>query len=127
MPKKICNQANCHTLIPMSERYCPKHKRDVTAKKNKDYNKFKRNKSHQHFYNSTEWKKARTIAMQRTGGLCEECMKFDLVVKADVVDHIIPISQDFSKRLDQINLRPLCHSHHNKKTAQENSNKGGGI
>ena len=120
MAKKICNQINCHTLIDMKERYCPKHKRDVVSKTNSDYNRYKRNKPHQSFYNSKEWKQARTIAMQRTGGLCEECLTFDLITTADVVDHIIPISASYSRRLEQSNLMPLCHSHHNKKTALEN-------
>ena len=127
MPKKICNTPGCNNLIPMSERYCISHKIEKVASQNKNYNRFRRNKKHQVFYDSKEWKQARITAMQRTGGLCEECLKFDLVIKADVVDHIIPISKDFEKRLKQSNLMPLCHSHHNKKTAKENLQKGGRV
>ena len=119
MPKKICNQIGCNELINMSETHCSKHMKSVNTQRNRDYNRYKRNKKHDKFYQSSGWKVNRDIAMSRTGGLCEECMEFDMVTQADVVDHIISLDEDYSKRLDLDNLRPLCHSHHNKKTAED--------
>ena len=126
MPKKICNQLGCNTLIPMSERYCPAHKREAKRFTSEQYNKYKRNKSHQKFYSSREWKQVREAVMQEHGGLCVECMKLDLIIKADVVDHIIPLEKDYSKRLEISNLQPLCHSCHNRKTAQDKELYGEG-
>ena len=40
----------------------------------------------------------------------------DIIKIGDVVDHIIPIRMDWSKRLEPTNLQTLCHACHNKKT-----------
>jgi 5-methylcytosine-specific restriction protein A len=50
-----------------------------------------------------------------------------MTVDADVVDHIIPIEVDWSKRLDKSNLQPLCHSCHAKKTADDVREYGRGV
>ncbi|MFS1513957.1 HNH endonuclease [Chengkuizengella sp. SCS-71B] len=41
-----------------------------------------------------------------------------------MVDHITPIKEDWSLRLDLCNLQSLCHCCHNKKTAEEVSRRG---
>jgi 5-methylcytosine-specific restriction endonuclease McrA len=43
--------------------------------------------------------------------------------KGDVVDHIIELRDDFSKRLDVNNLQTLCYSCHNKKTKIEKAKR----
>lgn len=40
-------------------------------------------------------------------------------VVADVVHHIIPVTVDWSLRLDYSNCQPLCHDCHNKQTAED--------
>lgn len=127
MPKKICNQINCHTLISMSERYCDEHKRDKVKETNVNYDRYKRNKEHSKFYNSSEWRELRRVVLERTGGLCVKCIEFDIVTKANVVDHIISVEKDYTKRLDITNLQPLCHSCHNKKTADDEASNGRGV
>jgi len=119
MPKKICNEISCNTLIPMSERYCAAHKRDNIQRRNSHYDKNFRNKKHQIFYSSSEWRKIRKIVMIKAGGLCASCMDMNIVTNADVVDHIVPITIDYTKRLEESNLQPLCHTCHNKKTADD--------
>lgn len=119
MPSKVCNQLGCNTLVPMSERYCAEHKRNVVAKKNDNYNKYRRNHKHQKFHNSKEWKALRKEVLEANGGLCFRCMQLDMITNADVVDHIIPLTKDYTKRLDITNLQPLCHSCHNRKTADD--------
>lgn len=130
MPKKICNAPGCHSLISMKERYCVAHKIDAannsTTKSQKRYKKYDtlfRNKDHKAFYNSKEWKELREFVLEKNGGLCLECSKRDILTKADVVDHIIPIEYDFTKRLDLSNLQPLCHTCHNRKTYIEQKQK----
>ncbi|PFK07818.1 HNH endonuclease, partial [Bacillus cereus] len=40
-----------------------------------------------------------------------------------VVDHIIPIRVDWSKRLEPMNLQTLCHACHNKNTKEDEKKK----
>lgn len=127
MPKKVCNQLGCNALVVMSERYCAAHKHDVAKFKNDNYNKYRRNQEHQKFHNSKEWKALRKVVLERSGGICLKCSQFDMIVKADVVDHIVPIAQDYSRRLDITNLQPLCHPCHNRKTAEDEALKGRGL
>jgi len=122
MAKKICNYPGCNELVEMKDRYCTAHrieKKEAVKQKNRRYDEKLRNKKHDKFYHSKAWKSVRDMAMKQTGGLCVECLKLGMTVKADVVDHIIPLEKDYSLRLNLTNLQPLCHSHHNKKTINE--------
>ncbi len=122
MAKKICNHPGCNEIVDMKERYCEAHKKqnkEVIKQKNRLYDKKIRNKKHDKFYHSKSWRATRDIAMRQAGGLCVECLKFGMMVKADVVDHILPLEKDYSKRLNLENLQPLCYTHHNKKTIKE--------
>ncbi len=107
MPSKVCNQAGCHALVPMSERYCEAHRREVIKHKNEVYDHNHRNREHDKFYHSKEWKTVREQVM------------IGIVNDANVVDHIITIEVDYEKRLDITNLQPLCHQHHALKTADD--------
>lgn len=130
MPKKVCNEQGCNTLIDISDRYCAKHKQDKKmqdAKRDKIYNATTRNQKHSNFYNSHLWRKVRKQVMNRTGGLCKQCLALDMNIKADVVDHIIPIEIDWNLRLRLDNLQPLCNVCHNKKTAQDKIKYGGRV
>lgn len=51
--------------------------------------------------------------------LCLFCEQEGKVVPAEVVDHIISISEDPSLRLVKSNLRSLCKRHHDSRTARE--------
>lgn len=72
------------------------------------------------FYRTSKWRKLRAWWKQHNP-LCVECIKEGRVKEMDVVDHIIPIKQDGGK-FDHDNLQSLCHSCHNRKTANENRN-----
>jgi 5-methylcytosine-specific restriction enzyme A len=74
-------------------------------------------KSHQKFYNSGVWRKLRAAFIQ-LNPICVQCEKNDLVVIADVVDHIVPLRKGGSA-LDEKNLQALCHVCHNKKSSSE--------
>ena len=43
----------------------------------------------------------------RRDGLCVQCRSNDIIKIGDVVDHIIPIRMDWSKRLEPTNLQTL--------------------
>ena len=64
------------------------------------------------FYNSTLWRKVSRI-YRTNNPLCEAS---ETPQPADVVDHIIPISQGGAK-YDNRNLMSLCHEKHNRKSA----------
>lgn len=113
MPKKICNHPACREIIKFSDRYCLKH--GVT--KDGNYSKFNRNKERDKFYHSKAWKTVRTQVMEDYNYLCQRCKDDDKIVTADVVDHIVEIS-DGGEDLDIDNLEPLCHYHHNTKTQE---------
>ena len=130
MPKKICNQVGCNTLISMQERYCAEHIKDKKVHDSmvaKRYNETLRNKKHERFYSSGQWKKVRTHIMSRYGGLCRSCAEFDMDVRADVVDHIVPIEINWELKINFDNLQPLCHSCHNRKTADDKKKYGGRV
>lgn len=106
----------CNKLT--KESYCENHahlKAEKELKRYKQYNK-QRDPVLTKFYNSKEWRMLRDYIMSINQYLCIQCT----LVPADVVDHIIPVTVDWSKRLDHNNCQPLCHDCHNKKTAEDN-------
>src|SRR5215207_2311704 len=60
------------------------------------------------FYKSREWNLLRARVLKYSP-MCVQCGK-----QAEVVDHIIPISQG-GERLSPLNLQPLCSACHNSK------------
>lgn len=66
-------------------------------------------------YDAT-WRKLRRIVLRREP-LCRECKKAGFDVPSVLVDHIIPLSEGGTNKLE--NLQGLCTMHHNKKTARE--------
>lgn len=64
------------------------------------------------FYNTPLWKSIREKKFGDADGLCEKCLKKGIVRVGREVHHIVPIEQDWSKRLDYDNLILLCPSCH---------------
>lgn len=65
-------------------------------------------KTSKKFYASLEWKKVRYDVLKESNGrccLCGRSAKDGVVLQ---VDHIVPLSKDWSKRLDKSNLQVLC-------------------
>ena len=69
------------------------------------------------FRGSKLWKAKRKEILERDKGLCVVCRlglcgePTDLV-PADSVHHIVPLAEDFDRRLDDDNLISLCAYHH---------------
>jgi 5-methylcytosine-specific restriction protein A len=76
--------------------------------KNKTYHE-----KYNSFYNSAEWKALRNYKWGIANGLCEHCLKKGIVRQAREIHHIVPIEEDWSKRLDYDNLLALCSDCHN--------------
>ena len=86
----------------------------VKKARDRDYNKNWRDKKSQDFYTSREWKRIRDFIMLRYDGVdVYEYAETGEIIKADVVHHIIPLSEDTERRLDESNLIPLSHASHN--------------
>lgn len=66
------------------------------------------------FYNSSLWKDLRARKFYDANGLCEMCLKEKVVRAGREVHHIVPIEDDWSKRLEYDNLILLCPDHHNQ-------------
>lgn len=127
-PLRPCNYINCNNLTRTS--YCEGHsyiveerKKEREKERYKKYNKYKRDKETQKFYDGREWRGIRQQFI-RTNTLCKRCLDSKRITHADVVDHIIPIKVDWNKRLDINNLQSLCNKCHAIKT-QEDKRKYG--
>lgn len=110
-PKRLCARAGCNTLIDFDKRYCDQHKSNYQWRKSYEGKYLK-------FYQSKEWKiQSKQFLIENP--LCIECKKVGIVHKAEVVDHKVPLKQNWDKRLDWSNWQGLCHPHHNAKTRLE--------
>ncbi len=115
-PLRPCNKPGCGQLT--RDGYCEQHK-TAKAEHNRYYDKYHRSDRNQQFYHSAAWKRARELIRIRDNGLCIECLNQKRITVGTIVDHIIPIKQNWNKRLDEDNLQLLCQSCHNKKTGLE--------
>lgn len=65
------------------------------------------------FRSSKAWQRKREQIRQRDLNLCRVCFSRGLYIYDNLsVHHIIPIDQDYEKRLDEGNLITLCDVHH---------------
>ncbi len=115
-PLRPCNKPGCGQLT--RDGYCDQHK-TAKAENNRYYDKYHRSDRSKQFYHSAAWKRARDLIRIRDNGLCIECLNQKRITVGTIVDHIIPIKQNWNKRLDEDNLQLLCQSCHNKKTGSE--------
>lgn len=67
------------------------------------------------FYKSKEWDSMSSYIRHKYLGLCVMCLiEYDEIKQSDVVHHIEELKEDWSIRLDESNLIPLCHRCHNE-------------
>ena len=112
MPKKLCNQIGCSNIIAYEARWCTAHQRDNSrAEQAKFYDRTKRDKTNNKFYQSSQWKKLRLIQLNREP-LCEICQSI-----GEIVDHKQEISDGGCATCLE-NLQTLCKVCHNIKTAR---------
>ncbi len=117
MLKKICK---CGKLIPYNLKMCDECKSMMESKRKQNrkyYRKttYERDNKYNKFYKSTEWKKIRQLAIVRDHALCKDCLNSNIITQYNTVHHIVPIKQDWSKRLDINNLVCLCESCHQRR------------
>lgn len=117
-PQRKCNHSTCRTLIDYDQHYCDQHKPRTQRKQESYSERMAKDGQYRTFYRSKAWQQL-SFQHRLKHPICEECITLGLAVKADVTDHIIEIKDDWSKRLDENNLRSLCHHHHAIKTKRE--------
>ena len=104
--------------------YSPPRHNAHRAKANKaasdaEYNAHRRQNNA--FYKSMPWVRLRRIALKMEP-LCVHCKILGYINMADMVDHIIPITEG-GARLSLSNLQPLCNYHHGVKSGKERAAK----
>lgn len=109
-PLKPCKHPGCPELT--SENYCDKHSslqvnRRASAKE-RGYDSRWRTASKRYLNNNP---------------LCVYCLKYSKMVKATVVDHIVPHRGDKILFWDETNWQALCKSCHDSKTMTEDRYK----
>ena len=107
-PNIPCKHPGCGRLIPFDSMYCeehrPLHAHDCKSTSEKGY--------------GYRWQKART-AFLHAHPLCVRCQEKGRLVKATVVDHIVPHRGDPKLFWDTDNWQALCKSCHDHKTMTE--------
>jgi 5-methylcytosine-specific restriction protein A len=115
-PKRPCSRPGCPNLT--TGRYCKEHgaeKKKEKAERYKYYDEHQRNQRARRFYKSRAWQTARQRVLIRDHYLCQGCLHENQITQADTVHHIIPIREDWSKRLRLDNLVSLCSACHNQR------------
>ena len=102
--KKYCSYTGCRVLLDEDITYCDRHQQQVKASRavnDKRYSINRDDKKEQDFYRSHLWITARDTAIIRCYGIdMYEYYTTGLIIEADTVHHIIPIKDDWSKRID---------------------------
>lgn len=114
---KRCSR--CGKRIP-SGSICPCVKR-----RHREYDRYSRDQRSRSFYNSKEWEMGRAAALDADGGIDVYLYMTDgIIVVADTVHHIIPIRDDWSKKLDVDNMMSLSSDTHSMIEQMYKKNKG---
>lgn len=132
-----CGEPLCHAIVPVSERYCAKHKaiheqqwlakkdayrksqlgKAIKAQQAKEYDKTERDEQATAFYHSKQWKRVRDAVYSRDLATCQVCG--NVVTNRKIIDHIVPRRCSPEQALDSANLWCLCYRCHFRKTRLE--------
>lgn len=114
--KKFCPR--CNSIIDVSQQYCDKCKKKVDAirkERHKEYNDNRTDDKEQAFYKSREWKVLRERLDVIYKGLCLYSYYIDdRIISRDVYHHIVPVKDNWDKRLDIDNIIPVTFKVHQK-------------
>ena len=119
LPGRACRWPGCPEIVYGKHTYCEAHRAEVKRdrderrkKHDKDYDN-KRASARERGYD-TKWDKFRAWFLQQPGNqYCKRCLELDdALVLAEVVHHIIPISERPDLRLVPDNCQPLCYQCH---------------
>ena len=126
----LCRE--CNTKVPYVNTRCTgcaSKREEYLKSKSKKYNadRYNRDKANEDairiFYVSTAWKNKRQEIINRDNNECQICKALYKFVPSDDIHHIVPMTKDFSKRLDNNNLISLCKYHHQQVHLHNINNK----
>lgn len=102
---KRCSR--CGKRIP-SGSTCP-----CVKQRHREYDRYSRDRRSRSFYNSKEWETGRATALEADGGIDVYLfMTEGIIAAADMVHHIIPLKDDWNKRIDIDNMMSLSRDTH---------------
>lgn len=79
----------------------------------KEYDRFSRDRKSYDFYHSREWTNLQPRILELDDGIDVYLfMTSGEIVTADTVHHIVPLKDDWNRRLDEDNLMSLHHDTH---------------
>jgi 5-methylcytosine-specific restriction protein A len=110
-----CKYSGCSALVstaPPAPSYCPTHSAS------KDPARYNRGTTASKGYGS-DWERIRLVALERDKYLCQMCLSDSIATPATLVDHVVPVKVDRSRRLDLTNLQSLCVTCHSIKTYRD--------
>lgn len=113
---KFCK---CGKIIEKADKYCDKCRIEEEKKiseqkrhRNKMYDRYSRDKKSNAFYHSGAWVRLVNVIKIRESGLCLRCWSNNIMTAGRIVHHIIPVKDDWNKRLDPLNCVYLCDECH---------------
>ncbi|GEK06643.1 HNH endonuclease [Schleiferilactobacillus harbinensis] len=134
-----CGQSLCHSIIPISERYCPVHKEQhdqewqakkdefrrsklgqaIKAQKTKQYDLNERDPEAVAFYHNKQWQRVRDYVYSRD--MATDQVTGQVLGNRKVVDHIVPmrLCKTMADKLNPDNLWVLSYKTHYRKTKIE--------
>lgn len=115
-PLRPCAYPGCSNLT-REGCYCESHQhkeQEQIAERHRYYDRYLRDQRAAEFYHSGAWQRLRQQVLTRDHYLCQQCLKIKRITPADTVHHPVPISKDWSRRLDPENCESLCSPCHNR-------------
>lgn len=114
LPGRACRWPGCPEIVRGKESYCEKHR--TQARRETDRLLDKRRGSARRRGYDARWERFREWFLQRPGKqYCHRCLELEgEFAKAEIVHHIIPVSERPDLRLVPDNCLPLCHKCHNE-------------
>ena len=107
-PNVPCKHPWCNKLVPYGRDYCEEHKA---------LHRHDRPSGYERGYDN-RWRKARLVFLEKHP-LCTRCYENGSLVRATVVDHIVPHRGDRELFWDMSNWQALCKRCHDQKTMTE--------
>lgn len=93
--------------------------------RHREYDRYSRDQRSRNFYGGKDWERARAAALDADGGIDVYLyMTEGIVVAADTVHHIIPIKDDWDKRINIDNMISLSSDTHSMIEQMYKKNKG---
>lgn len=110
--RMLYHKCKCGALIPQGIARCETCAKERETR-HTEYNRHRRDKKKAAFYVSTVWRKKRAETLASYD--CIDIYAFYVqkrIMTADMVHHIVPLEDDWSRRLDTDNLIPLSNQNH---------------